>query len=48
MELLVNIIRCSNNYGYYQSPEKLVPLMIHSALEDKPLLVYKGGMQIRD
>lgn len=44
----VNITRCSNNYGSYQFPEKLIPLMIHNALEDKPLPVYGDGMQIRD
>lgn len=46
--LPVNITRCSNNYGPYQFPEKLIPLMIHNALEDKPLPVYGDGMQIRD
>lgn len=44
----VNITRCSNNYGPYQFPEKLIPLMIHNALEDKALPVYGDGMQIRD
>lgn len=44
----VNITRCSNNYGPYQFPEKLIPLMIGNALEDKPLPVYGDGMQIRD
>lgn len=44
----VNITRCSNNYGPYQFPEKLIPLMISNALEDKPLPVYGDGMQIRD
>ena len=44
----VNITRCSNNYGPYQFPEKLIPLMIHNALEDKPLPVYGDGMQVRD
>lgn len=44
----VNITRCSNNYGPYQFPEKLIPLMIHNALNDKPLPVYGDGMQIRD
>ena len=43
----VNITRCSNNYGPYQFPEKLIPLMIHNALTDKPLPVYGDGMQIR-
>lgn len=46
--LPVNITRCSNNYGPYQFPEKLIPLMIHYALKDKPLPVYGDGMQIRD
>ena len=46
--LPVNITRCSNNYGPYQFPEKLIPLMIHNALEDKRLPVYGDGMQIRD
>jgi len=44
----VNITRCSNNYGPCQFPEKLIPLMIHNAKEDKPLPVYGDGMQIRD
>ena len=39
---------CSNNYGPYQFPEKLVPLMIHNALAGKPLPVYGDGKQIRD
>jgi dTDP-glucose 4,6-dehydratase len=46
--LPVNITRCSNNYGPYQFPEKLIPLMISNALEDKPLPVYGDGMNIRD
>lgn len=46
--LPVNITRCSNNYGPYQFPEKLIPLMIHNAGQDKPLPVYGDGMQIRD
>lgn len=46
--LPVNITRCSNNYGAYQFPEKLIPLMIHNALNDKPLPVYGDGMQVRD
>lgn len=46
--LPVNITRCSNNYGPYQFPEKLIPLMINNALQDKPLPVYGDGMQIRD
>jgi dTDP-glucose 4,6-dehydratase len=44
----VNITRCSNNYGPYQFPEKLIPLMINNCLQDKPLPVYGDGMQIRD
>jgi len=46
--LPVNITRCSNNYGPYQFPEKLIPLMIHNARHDKPLPVYGDGMQVRD
>lgn len=46
--LPVNITRCSNNYGPFQFPEKLIPLIIHNALRDKPLPVYGDGMQIRD
>ena len=44
----VNITRCSNNYGPYQFPEKLIPLMINNSLNDKQLPVYGDGMQIRD
>jgi dTDP-glucose 4,6-dehydratase len=44
----VNITRCSNNYGPYQFPEKLIPLMIHNCLENRPLPVYGDGMQVRD
>ena len=47
-KLPVNITRCSNNYGPYQYPEKLIPLMISNALSDKPLPVYGDGLQIRD
>lgn len=47
-KLPVNITRCSNNYGPYQFPEKLIPLMISNTLEDKSLPVYGDGMQIRD
>ena len=46
--LPVNITRCSNNYGPYQFPEKLIPLMIYNCLENKPLPIYGDGMQIRD
>jgi dTDP-glucose 4,6-dehydratase len=44
----VNITRCSNNYGPYQFPEKLIPLMINNCLNNKDLPVYGDGMQIRD
>lgn len=44
----VNITRCSNNYGQYQFPEKLIPLMINNAKNHKQLPVYGDGMQIRD
>lgn len=44
----VNITRCSNNYGPYQFPEKLIPLMINNCKNDKALPVYGDGMQIRD
>ncbi len=47
-KLPVNITRCSNNYGPYQFPEKLIPLMIGNALEEKKLPVYGDGMQVRD
>ena len=43
-----NITRCSNNYGPYQFPEKMLPLMIHNALNDKPLPVYGDGLYVRD
>jgi dTDP-glucose 4,6-dehydratase len=46
--LKYNITRCSNNYGPYQFPEKLIPLMIHNALHDKELPVYGDGLQVRD
>jgi dTDP-glucose 4,6-dehydratase len=46
--LHVCITRCSNNYGPRQFPEKLIPLMIANALENKPLPVYGDGMHIRD
>lgn len=46
--LPVNITRCANNYGPYQFPEKLIPLMINNALNDKPLPVYGDGKQERD
>ena len=47
-DLPINITRCSNNYGPYQFPEKLIPLMISNALEDKKLPVYGDGKNIRD
>lgn len=46
--LPVMITRASNNYGPYQFPEKLIPLMISNALEGRPLPVYGDGMQVRD
>jgi len=46
--LPVLITNCSNNYGPYQFPEKLIPLMILNALEGKPLPVYGDGQQVRD
>jgi len=46
--LEVVITRCSNNYGPYQFPEKLIPLMIRNALADEPLPVYGDGRNIRD
>jgi len=46
--LPVTISRCSNNYGPYQFPEKLIPLMIANALNDKPLPVYGKGENVRD
>src|SRR3954470_6081733 len=44
----VSVTRASNNYGPYQFPEKLIPLMISNALEGKPLPVYGDGQQVRD
>ena len=44
----VSISRCSNNYGPYQFPEKLIPLMIANAMQDKPLPVYGEGINVRD
>lgn len=46
--LPVTISNCSNNYGPYQFPEKMIPLMILNALEDKPLPVYGEGRNVRD
>lgn len=42
------ILRCSNNYGPYQFPEKLIPLVIANALQEIPLPVYGNGLQVRD
>lgn len=47
-KLPVTISRCSNNYGPYHFPEKLIPLMIINALADKPLPVYGTGENVRD
>ncbi|MBR0450539.1 MAG: dTDP-glucose 4,6-dehydratase [Oscillospiraceae bacterium] len=47
-KLPVNITRCSNNYGPYQFPEKLIPLMINNCLNHRSLPVYGDGLQIRD
>lgn len=47
-DLPATISRCSNNYGPYQFPEKLIPLMMMNALEDKPLPVYGDGKNVRD
>jgi dTDP-glucose 4,6-dehydratase len=44
----VIVTRCSNNYGPYQFPEKLIPLMIIKAMRDEPLPVYGDGMNVRD
>ncbi len=46
--LPVVVTNCSNNYGHYQFPEKLIPLMIQSAIEQKPLPVYGDGTNVRD
>lgn len=46
--LPVTISRCSNNYGTYQYPEKLIPLMIQKALQEESLPIYGDGMNIRD
>lgn len=46
--LNMTISRCSNNYGPYQFPEKLIPLMINNARNDKPLPVYGEGLNVRD
>ncbi len=46
--LPINITRCSNNYGPYQFPEKLIPLLINNALNDTDLPIYGNGINIRD
>lgn len=46
--LKFNITRCSNNYGEYQFPEKMIPLMVNNALNDKELPVYGDGLHVRD
>ncbi len=46
--LPVTVSRCGNNYGPYQFPEKLIPLMITNCLNDKPLPVYGSGLNVRD
>ena len=46
--LPTTISRCSNNYGPYQFPEKLIPLMINNCLQEKPLPVYGLGLNVRD
>ena len=47
-DLPVLITNCSNNYGPFQFPEKLIPLMVINALNDKPLPIYGNGLQMRD
>ncbi|MEI6518728.1 MAG: dTDP-glucose 4,6-dehydratase [bacterium] len=47
-DMPVVITRCSNNYGPYQHPEKLIPLMITNALNDVPLPIYGDGLNVRD
>jgi len=47
-KLNVSVTRASNNYGPHQFPEKLIPLMISNALDDRPLPVYGDGQQVRD
>ena len=43
-----NITRCSNNYGQFQFPEKMIPLMINNAMQDKELPIYGDGLYVRD
>ncbi|MCD8175062.1 MAG: dTDP-glucose 4,6-dehydratase [Phascolarctobacterium sp.] len=47
-DMPINITRCSNNYGTYQFPEKLIPLIINNAVQHRPLPVYGDGLQVRD
>ncbi|MFP7226143.1 GDP-mannose 4,6-dehydratase, partial [Priestia filamentosa] len=47
-DMNVNITRCSNNYGPYHFPEKLIPLMVTNALEGKELPIYGDGKNVRD
>jgi dTDP-glucose 4,6-dehydratase len=47
-DLKYNITRCSNNYGPYQFPEKMIPLMVNNALNDKELPIYGDGLYVRD
>lgn len=47
-DMPVLITRCSNNYGPFQFPEKLIPLMIFNAMNDDPLPIYGDGLQVRD
>ncbi|WP_156295299.1 dTDP-glucose 4,6-dehydratase, partial [Jeotgalibaca dankookensis] len=44
----INITRCSNNYGPYHFPEKLIPLMITNAMDGNPLPIYGDGLNVRD
>jgi dTDP-glucose 4,6-dehydratase len=46
--LKYNITRCSNNYGQFQFPEKMIPLMINNAMQDKELPIYGDGLYVRD
>jgi dTDP-glucose 4,6-dehydratase len=46
--LNINITRCSNNYGPYHFPEKLIPLMVTNAMNDEPLPIYGDGLNVRD
>ncbi|MCL2844670.1 MAG: dTDP-glucose 4,6-dehydratase [Chitinivibrionia bacterium] len=47
-DMPITLSNCSNNYGYYQFPEKLIPVMIENMLEEKPLPVYGDGKNVRD